>query len=1135
MSAGVWTAPQAAAQTPSSIDGTVTDASGGGIANAKVSVTNNATSVIKTTVAGTAGTYIVTGLIAGSYTVKVENKGFQTSVHRAVTVEVGRSATIDAVLETGNMTETVEVHGDVIALNTTQPNLNTSVENAMVQALPVELSGGRGRQIDSFVFLAPGVGGNTFSKKFNGGVDFESEVVFNGVPMAQPELQGLQTVWNPPFELVNEFAALRSSFSAQYGLAQGVVTYQTASGTNQLHGDAFEIIRNSFFDSRGAYNATVAIDNENNYGFTIAGPVIIPKLYNGKNKTFFHVTMEWYRQNQQQAGLFSLPTPAEKAGDYSALGTTIFNPVHSACTANGNLPGTPFRGNIIPTGCFSPLSASLLQYIPNPTLPGFVNNAQSLQGVFPTRQSPWGFTIDENISDHQSVHFATWRDIDSAYGGSNFLPPANPLQNNAYYPLLGTVFLANYTLSITPNLVMTAGTSWLGEVNSQIQKRTGATPDFPAAPGAPIVPGINFFGPLSPQGAFGNTSVYGSSATNSANRKLGWVFDNNYLWVKGRYTLNIGWELRRTYQDDSECQQCAGNFNFSNNATADPYNPDNLGSTGNSFASFLLGIVDSSNRIGSQEERLRNWDVSSYIQDDFKVSNKLTLNLGVRWDIMVPFTAIGNYIVYFDSKIPNPGAGGLPGAATQFGNCFGCSGVYRANVRWTNFSPRTGFSYAINSKTILQGGLSMNYLDGGAYEYGTSKVAASYGNLLLGSFTRNSTGSTLPGFGSWDSNVAPIPAPTPFSPTIGNATRINAFNPATDGRAPYDLAWSFGVQRQIPWNMFLTAAYTGNRANFLPGQLNPINQLSPAYLAQYGALLGRLVTDPLAVAAGVKSPYPSFVSDFGPSATVLQALRPYPQFAGISDNFDDTASALYNAGQFQLQKRYTNGLSLLFSYTLSRLMANTASSFVPFQSTALNKDNQKSEWSLDWTDSPNDISIAATYELPFGRGKPFLGHANALVNAFVGGWQISPLIVCWQGSPLQITAAGDPLGNGAANRPNVVAGQTIQYSYSNVYKGLPVLNAAAFSDPGQWAIGNEPRTMSGTRSPWWLNENIAAAKSFMLGERVRLRLQVQFYNALNRVVFCSPNTNLNDPNFGKVINCQANSNRQGQGQISINF
>ncbi len=655
----------ASAQTLASIDGTVTDSSGAVVANARVSVTNVATTVTKTAATSSAGTYIITDLIAGTYTLRVENEGFQASVHKGVTVEVGRSATVDAVLEPGNLTEALEVHGDVIALNTTQPNLNTSIEDAMVQALPVEVTGGRGRQIDSFVFLTPGVGGNTFSKKFNGGVDFESEVVFNGVVMAQAETQGLQTIWNPPFELVNEFAVLRSSFSAQYGLAQGVVTYQTASGTNQLHGDAFEIIRNSYFDSRGAYNATVPTDNENNYGFSIAGPVVIPKLYDGKNKTFFHVSMEWYRQNQQQAGLFSLPTPAEKAGDFSALGTTIFNPIRSGCTAKGNRPGTPFAGNVIPTACFSPLSASLLQYIPNPTLPGFVNNSENLQGVFPTRQNPWGFAIDENLSDKQSVHFAMWRDKQSSFGGGNFLPQANPLQNNTYFPNLGTVFLANYSLSIAPNLVMTAGASWLGELNFQLPQRTGPAPAFPAVPGSAIVPGINFFGPLSPMGGNAPPNAYGTSNTNSVNRKLGSVFDNNYLWVRGRHTLNIGWELRRTYQDDYECQQCAGNFNFSNNSTADPYNPDNLGNTGNSFASFLLGLVDSSNRIGSQEERLRNWDVSSYVQDDVKVNNRLTVNLGLRWDIMVPFTAIGNYIVYFDSKIPNPGAGGLPGAATQ--------------------------------------------------------------------------------------------------------------------------------------------------------------------------------------------------------------------------------------------------------------------------------------------------------------------------------------------------------------------------------------------------------------------------------------------------------------------------------------
>src|SRR5271165_978081 len=277
----LWLAPQAMAQTLASIDGTVTDSSGAVIANAKVSITNDATNVTKTAVTSSAGTYTVTDLIQGTYTVKVESPGFQTSVHKGVTVEVARAATVDAILSAGETTQTVEVHEDVIALDTTQPNLNTTIENKVVQALPNEVSGGRGRQIDSFMFLAPGVTGSTFSHRINGGVDFQNEVVFNGVAMAQSETAGFQTIWNPPFELVNEFNVLRSSFSAQYGLAQGVITYQTASGTNQFHGDGFEIIRNSYFDSRGSTNATVPRDNENNYGFSIGGPVIIPKVYNG--------------------------------------------------------------------------------------------------------------------------------------------------------------------------------------------------------------------------------------------------------------------------------------------------------------------------------------------------------------------------------------------------------------------------------------------------------------------------------------------------------------------------------------------------------------------------------------------------------------------------------------------------------------------------------------------------------------------------------------------------------------------------------------------------------------------------------------------------------------------------------------
>jgi len=1009
--------------------------------------------------------------------------------------------------------------------------------------LPSEISGGRGRQIDNFIFLAPGVTGGTFSKRINGGVDFESEVVFNGIPMAQSETQGFQTIWNPPFEAVNQFEVLRSSFSAQYGLAQGVVTYNTASGTNQFHGDGFEIIRNNFFDAKGAYNPAVPIDKENNYGFSIGGPIRIPHVYNGRDRTFFHLSMEWYRENQTQTGFFSLPTAAEKAGDFSALVDSngnqipIFNPAvgqAGSCNANGNTPGTQFRGNIVPSACFSATSAGLLKYLPNPILPGFVNNASNLVGVLPTRQSPWGFTIDHNISDKQSIHWTEWRDKQTSYGGSD-LPVGNPISFYTYFPDLGTVFILNYANAISPHLVMTAGASWLGELNNQVPSRTGAQPTLDAAPGAPIIPGINFSGPLSPLNI-------GSSNTNSINRKLGIVVENNWQWVKGKQTFNIGGEFRRTYQDDNECQQCAGNFNFSNNETADPAN---LGTTGNSFASFLLGTVDSGDRIGSQEEKLRNKDFSPYIQDDIKLSPKLTVNLGVRWDIMVPFTSVGNPIVYFDSKIPNPGAGGILGAATKFGDCAGCAGLDRATIHWGHVSPRGGFSYELNSKTVLQGGFSMNYLDGGAYEYGTSKVAVNYGNLLTGSFSRAATGSNIPGFGSWDTNILSYPAPTPFSNSLGVGTFINAFDPTTDGIAPYDIVWNIGVQRELPFNMFVSANYTGNRGNHLPGQLNPINQLNPQYLTQYGSNLGLPFSSEGPI-LGIASPFPGFGTTIEPGATVLQALRPYPQFTGsnggIFNNFDDTGSSLYHALQVQVEKRYTNGLSFLVSYNLSRMMSNTSSGFTSFANASLNKDNQKAEWSIDNNDQPQMVNIAATYELPFGKGRAFMNRGG-VVNAVFGGWQISPLLTYASGTPLfsgtggSVYVAGDPLGNSCApcNRANVVSNSNMMFSYNNVYQGLPVINKADFSDPGPWVLGNAPRVIGQLRNPFNLNENIALAKYFPLGEKVRLKLEIEYFNALNRVIFGGPDLNFEDATFGQVINSQNGNARQGQGLLEIRF
>ncbi|WP_114207093.1 carboxypeptidase-like regulatory domain-containing protein [Acidisarcina polymorpha] len=305
-------APRLYAQANAGITGTITDSSGAILAGATVTITNTGTGQKIQTTSSSAGTYAVTGLTPGVYSIAVEANGFKKQVQNSVRVEVSTTATIDISLSAGATSETVEVTSNAIALNTTQPQLGSTIEPTVVAALPNEVSG-RGRQIDALQFLAPGITGSTFSHRIGGGVDFEQEIVYNGIPAPQPETEGYTTNFNPPYEMVQEFRVERSTFSAQFGLGQGALTYQMASGTNRYHGDLFEINRNSFFDSVGFFNGKSwggtgqpPTDHENNYGFTVGGPVWIPKLYNGRDRTFFHYSQEWYKQPAKA----SRPTPS---------------------------------------------------------------------------------------------------------------------------------------------------------------------------------------------------------------------------------------------------------------------------------------------------------------------------------------------------------------------------------------------------------------------------------------------------------------------------------------------------------------------------------------------------------------------------------------------------------------------------------------------------------------------------------------------------------------------------------------------------------------------------------------------------------------------------------------------------------
>ncbi len=1214
-------APGILAQGVSGINGRVTDSSGGVVVGAKVTATNDATGIASRTLTNSVGAYSIIDLIPGAYTVRIEADGFSAFVQKAVNVDVSRTSTADAILKTGSTADTVEVIAQEISLETTQPQLGTIVENKLVQEIPVLIGGGPGnigardRQIDDYLFIAPGVQGGEFSHRINGGVDFENEVMFNGVVANQSETQGLQSNINPPYEMVGEIQVLTSNFSAQYGLAQGVASYQFVSGTNALHADAFEILRNTDLNAAGANppGTTAAAKgptptiNQHNYGFSIGGPVWIPKVYNGKNRTFFHVSADWFRQNLADQGTFTVPTPAEVGGDFSGYTDStgvqipIFVPQGFAAPAGCAAPaaGAQWPGNKIPTACFSSNSSSLLSLIPTPNLPGATNNATSTVGVLPTRQTNWGLSIDHNLTDRQKLHASYWRDKYDLTSCCNVgIHVNNPLSGLEKEPRLGTGFFLTYSNAISNNLVMTAGFGWMGEINDELNSFLNVS--FPGVQAGEVLPTIYFNGgPLGNQPSSWGLNSHGE--TFSINRKLGLSFDNNWLWTKGRHSMNIGFEVRRSYQDDHECQQCGGSFTFSSRSTADPLN---INGTGSGFASFLLGQADAAQRQFALETKLRNFYVAPYFQDDIKVTRKLTVNVGLRWDIMVPFITKAvdgqpeNQIVFFDPQAPNPGAidpatgQALLGAANVIGTCATCSGFHRADIQWRHFSPRVGFAYSWNPKTVLLAGFALNFLDGGAYEYGDNKLAVGYGNLLAGITNVNSLGSNVAHYGQWDGNPLAVPPATDFSPELFNSTGVLHQFGRDPGRYPFSQAWNVGIQRELPYNMFLSVSYIGNRVLHLPSMLNPINQTNPTFLSNFcpsanpgdpnclmspgspnfawtsaasqaalqsAGFASASVTCPAASnnpgATGTFfTPYTNFLCDYGPGAGLSQALLPHPMFnpsesaGGLFNQFDTNGTAFYNALQVQAQKRYSSGLSFLVSYTLSKTMSNTDTGFASFNFGSENRFNQKAEWSIAGNDQTHLLNISTVYELPIGPGKRFLNKGGLVAKNILGGWQVSGVFQYASGTPNTVYSNNnDPFLNGF-NRANFDPSAGLHLDYNNYYKGLPVFNTAAFSDPG-FTAGNEPRVVGGLRQPFNANENFALAKKFFFGERVSAELRVEFFNVLNRMQICGVNQGLDNNvqdgpgNFGVVSPngsggsspCQGNTPRQGQAFFRVSF
>jgi hypothetical protein len=1234
-------------QAVSRINGTVTDQTGAAIPDAKVTVTNVDTNVSQTIVTTSAGTYLVVDLIPGNYNVKVEKAGFKSFVNKNVSVVGGATSTADATLATGTVTETIEVTAPEVALQTEQPEIGTTISETLTQDLP-QLISGSNRQIDNFIFLAPGVTGSGFSHRINGGVDQQTEVMFNGVPEAFSETAGY-TFWNqPPYDSIKDADILTGTFSAQYGLGQGVEQYHVKSGTNVIHGDAFFIYRDdTYLGAPGAYydvnpNNVGKVDQpnqdiESNWGFSVGGPVFLPKLYNGRNKTFWFFSYDHYRKSVGQSPI-TLPTAAELSGDFSGLVNPnnnnapipIFVPISwksnpSLIPAGCTIPGfaTPqaaagqqFPGNKIPSTCFSTVSAGLLKQfpLPAPTSSAVVSNY--IPTTIPLNlQTDLSVNIDHNLTSKQALHGLFWRQRYPQPNGSDWV--ADPLSGQQITTILGRGLDITYSNAISSHMVVTGGFLYVYQGNDFLPSHllSGTFPGvLPSGlSGQPnSFPSIDFGGGGWEPENFGP----GNGLSSTINHKTGYSFLGNLLYQMGRHTMNIGVDFRKTHQDDFEAggstgqPGAAGLLTFTSDITADPNETSPGSNTGNGFASFLLGDATSGGRGGAGNTNLRNTYVAPYFQDDVQIKPRLKVNWGLRWDLAFPFTSDfkTNQLTYFDPNAVNaaeinPLTGKpLLGAMAELGTCAACSGWSQQNMNWHHFSPRIGFTYQLNPKTVLLGGVSWYWLDTGSFEYGVNKVAVNYGNNLNGQVSIGQPAPQIPGLGQWDTNPLPALPSLGFSPGFFNGTSILGFGqvhelPRNVNQA-YDEQFVIGIQRELPWNMFLSASGVHTHDIHLPATLQSGVQSLPYSLITSVCPQGPTVTkttdcvlaQPWTSAAAQTfmatqgtfgqvtyptgtcgnpggpityyAPYNNFCQEQGTGTPLFVAQLPYPQMPFVTNNFDTSGADKYNALQVSLQKRSGGGLTYLVSYTLSRYLTNTDSGFSTFNTRGLNPANPGAEWSVGNSDQTHVLTMAGVYELPIGPGKKFLNRGGTAMKNLAGGWKLAVVTYYESGVPLPVNSCLDQfdcdpvIGNiFVGNRANRVS-TNFAFNWSNYYKGQPLINTAAFAPPGDWTLGNAAPYYNSLRAPPYLDEDASLSKRFFFGERFSGELTIQFYNVLNRMLLNNGPANGNTlacwdgdvwdqtqfgrtPNFGKASfagsNCQGNSPRRGQAEFKLYF
>ena len=1203
------------------ITGLVTDPVGAAVPDASVTVTDEVTNfqtVVRTSSAGDYGTPL---LPLGTYTVQVEKQGFKTFIRKGIVITSGLEYRQDARLELGAVAQTVEVKAASVMINSQTADVSHELNQRYYQDLPVVM-GTDIRLAESMLMAQPGYTpmepngdpmfrGGAFNSRINGGQTMSTESFIDGAAFGYVNGHNETHESTPPIEAIAEMRVDTGSFSAQYGhTSGGFIEYTTKSGTNDFHGSLYEYYGSKVLNARNYFAPARVPFMNSSYGITAGGPIVIPHVYNGKNKTyvFGNLDLTNLRTGVMTAYDNTVPTDLMRSGDFSELlnysgsaGTSIgtdalgrdimsgaiYDPSSTRLvTAGSPDPVTgivatatgyvrdPIPGNVISN---SPGASALLSQVaakvnalqPAPQISGVGNNHLGTAYGDPNgKLDPKTFLlrVDHQVSTNFKMYTTWYQNSRPAIRNCNGPQGCITSHDAEKTPELNTEYIGpgfyqrisvrylhqQFDWVIKPNLFnhttvsydrwymgahgLSDGVGWIQTLGLKESDGNYIPTYAPNGKGGAF-PTINYADGLAP-GVFGdgNGWIRGFEATNR------WQFLDDLSWIKGKHTIKVGGEYRhhQTPQDGWN-RGVTGYWNFNPSETAGIDNTGAIksGGSGDSYASFLLGQVDAAGYTNFQPGTWYEAYTAMFVNDEIKVTPKLSMTIGLRYDYMFPRTEAHDRYSSFDPTMTNPVTGTL-GAIAYAGSGTGRTGsrTFESPVK-NDWGPRLGIAYRATDKDVLRvgygmyyAGVSFNYSAPGGYP--DAFIGATYptaANLHAGIYPAFywDVGGTCPSYMPSDVGcgfpIQDVTAP----PQINNGGAINGDARGVhpdDINLPRYQNWSLTYERQLTPNSTIMASYIGNRGTRLPERGDMLglgtNMNDPTYLALGADALESSISSAKAqslapvqampVFGGLHLPYAGFDGD------VAQALRPFPQYTSVTwrGGFPGGEST-YHSFQTQYERRFSAGLQLRVAYTWSRLTNNGAENGLIWSAPVQNPVNTAAEKGRSADDVPHALVVAYTYTLPFGKGQRWVNQGGA-ANQVIGGWHVAAIQRYNSGRPINVTMADDVGGFIFNNQKRPNRGSGGCWGGGHFDPGVDrYYSFSGWSDPGDLVLGSAKRTDESCRDLPVYNEDFNVFKEFPIkGEDVKVRFETAFGNAFNRTFFCTPHTFWSGGDFGQA-------------------